>query len=243
MKNRNLIGTVPTGLIALFLSISTIASKAIESFESVQVVDSTLPDYPVRLAYEGIYSGSARLIVSVNESGNLTDVFVESYTHSEFGRLAERYIQRWTFQPAKLNGEPIQSVKPIDFHFDDKRGVYSIGAPEGLSALFYSGNNLNFKTVYSPAELDSGLDPIEMPQPLYPEDYKHSNVDGYATIMFYVDEKGRVRMPHATDYSESIFGESALHSVKQWRFKPPLIKDKPVSVLVEQRFNFKGSSG
>lgn len=229
------------GLFALPLL--SLKNHAVENFESAKVLETALPEYPVRLAYEGIYSGGARLIVSVDESGKLTDVFTESYSHSEFGRLAERYIKRWTFQPAKLNGEPIASIKPIDFHFDDKRGVYSIGAPEALSILFYSGDNLDSKTVYSANDLDDGLESIEMPLPLYPEDFKQSDVDGHATIMFYVDEKGRVRMPHTTDYSEAVFGESALFSVKQWRFRPPIMKGKAVCVLVKQRFNFKASSG
>ena len=60
--------------------------------------------------------------------------------------------------------------------------------------------------------------------------------------MFYIDERGRVRMPHATDYSHELFGESALVTVRQWRFKPPRLNGKPVAILAEQRFNFKGSS-
>ena len=227
----------------LVTSVMTLQTDGVENFESAQVVDTALPDYPVRLAYEGIYSGGARLIVRINETGELIDVFVESYTDSEFGRLAERYIERWTFLPAKLNGEPITSIKPIDFHFDDKRGVYSVGAPEALTALLYTGNNQDAKRVYSPRELDNELEPIEMTQPLYPEDLKRTGIDGSATIMFYVDERGRVRMPHATEYSQNIFGESALHSVTQWKFEPPRLKGKPVSVLVKQKFNFKGTSG
>ncbi|QXD25264.1 energy transducer TonB [Opitutia bacterium ISCC 51] len=142
-----------------------------------------------------------------------------------------------------MNGEPITSIKTIDFHFDDKRGVYSVGGPESLTALLYTGNNQDAKRTYSPGDLDKELEPIEMPAPLYPEDPKHSGVDGSATLMFYVDERGRVRMPHVTEYSQSIFGESALQSVKQWRFESPVIDGKKVSVLVKQRFDFKGASG
>lgn len=231
------------GLVSSVIVLMAQSAVGVENFESAQVVDTSVPEYPVRLAYEGIYSGGARLIVGIDETGELTDVFVESYSHSEFGRLAERYIQRWTFLPAKLNGEPITSIKPIDFHFDDKRGVYSVGGPESLTALLYTGNNQDAKRTYSPGDLDKELEPIEIPAPLYPEDLKHSGVDGSATLMFYVDERGRVRMPHVTEYSQNIFGESALHSVKQWRFESPVIDGKKVSVLVKQRFDFKGASG
>ena len=242
MKLRICSACISAGLIAFGFIVGPPAMAEIENFESVRVIDSSLPEYPVRLAYEGIYQGGARLIVSIDETGKLTDVFIESYSHSEFGRLAERYIHRWSFQPAKLNGEPITSIKPIDFHFDDKRGVYSIGAPEALTALFYTGDTLDSKRIHSVEELDRDLEPIEMAQPLYPEVFKNSDMDGSATIEFYVDEKGHVRVPHTTEYTHGSFGETALVTVKEWKFKPPRVNGKPVSIHVRQTFNFKGMS-
>ncbi len=80
------------GLVSSVIVLMAQSAVGVENFESAQVVDTSVPKYPVRLAYEGIYNGGARLIVGIDETGELTDVFVESYSHSEFGRLAVRYI-------------------------------------------------------------------------------------------------------------------------------------------------------
>ena len=241
MKSRTWNIGVSSGLISIFLALSPLNASEVENFESLEVLNTVLPEYPVRLAYEGIYAGSARLVISVDGSGKLTDVFEESYSHPEIGRLANKYIRKWTFRPAKLNGEPITSVKPIDFYFDDKRGVYSIGVPEAAASYFVFGDHLGSKRIYNAEELDRELEPVTMENALYPRALKDSGVDGMAVVTFYVDEKGRVRMPHTTDYSHISFGESALSTVKEWRFKPPTVNGKPVSIHVQQRFNFKGT--
>ena len=243
MKARICTVFIFAGLLSYFLALIPLPAAEIENFESLEITDSVLPEYPVRLAYEGIFNGRARVMISVDRTGQLTDVFMESYSHPEFGRLADNYIRKWAFKPAKLNGEPISSIKPVNFYFDDKRGVFSMGSPEAMASHFFVGNNREAKRIYGVQELDKQLEALEITQPLYPLEFKYSGIDGTATIMFYVDETGSVRMPYTTEYSHRSFGQTALGAVRKWKFKPPMVKGKPVSILVRQTFQFNGASG
>ncbi|MCZ6674088.1 MAG: energy transducer TonB, partial [Verrucomicrobia bacterium] len=225
-------------LVSFCMAVAPGVVIGIENFESLKVLEMVLPSYPMKMTFEGIYEGSARVIINVDETGELVDVYQESYTHPEFGRLADKYIRLWTFQPAKLNGEPITAIKPVDFNFDDKRGVYSVGIQAAMGSNMNFGRSANSKRVYSPEELDENLEPIEMVQPPFPEEFRNTDIEGTATVLFYIDETGKTRMPHVTEYSHMDFGTSALLAVENWKFKPPLVRGKPVSIMVSQKFNF-----
>jgi len=225
-------------LVSICIVVIPEIATGIENFESLKVLDTVVPSYPLRMTYEGIYDGSARVIINVDETGKLYDVYLESYTHPEFGRLAEEYIKRWTFQPAKLNGEPITVVKPIDFNFDDRRGVYALGIQEAVASKLNFSRHAKSKRVYDHDELDNGLEPIVMIQPLYPEEFKDTDIVGNAIVLLYVDETGTPRMSHLTDYSHRSFGQTALMAIDTWRFKPPTVNGKPASIMVRQQFDF-----
>jgi len=190
------------------------------------------------MIFEGIYDGSAQVVVHVNEMGELEDVYLAAFTHPEFGRLAEKYIWKWTFQPAKLNGEPLTVIKSFNFNFEDKQGVYAVGIQEAVADKFNYGRLAKSKRIYSPRELDEIPVPIKMTTPLFPQEFKGQGVLGSATGIFYINSDGSVRMPHVTEYSHDGFGHTALLAVKEWKFQPPMSRGKPVAILARQEFSF-----
>ncbi|MDB2499314.1 energy transducer TonB [bacterium] len=193
-------------LILVNFGLSNISS-AVENFESLEVIHSVLPAYPTGITFEGIFDGSAQVVVNVNELGEVEDVYLASYTHSLFGQFAAEYIQKWKFKPAKLNGEPLSVIKPFDFEFEDRRGVFAMGIREAAASKLRFSNFVNEKRIYSPIELDGIPEPISMKQPYYPEEFKGQGVKGSATVLFYIDEEGNIRMPHVTEYSHENFGK------------------------------------
>jgi len=233
--------TMRSFLVGLLLALVPALVSGIENFESLKVLTTKLPSYPYKMTLEGVYDGTAQVIVNVNEKGELEDVYLSAYSHPEFGRLAEKYVKLWTFQPAKLNGEPLSVIKPIDFSFEDRRGVFSLGIQEAVAAKLNFARFAGSKRIYSPKELDEIPVPLEIVTPLFPEEFKGQGVEGSATVIFYIDEEGEIRMPHVTEYSHASFGETALMAIEKWKFRPPLVRGKPVSIMVRQKFNFAES--
>ena len=225
-------------LLALFIGLFASTVVAVENFESPQIISSKLPNYPLGLTMEGVYDGKARVVVSVNDEGLVDDVYIEAFTHPTFGKLADKYIRLWTFKPAKLNGEPISVIKVFEFDFEDKRGVYAAGIMESSAEKFNWGRFSKSKRIYSRKELDQFPIPVNMGKPLYPEEFRGKRVEGSATVLFYIDEEGDVRMPHVTEYSHQNFAKVALHAVEKWKFQPLKVNGKAVTILVRQEFNF-----
>lgn len=213
-------------------------TSGIDNFESLKVIKTVLPAYPRSIIYEGIYDGSAQVVIHVNEMGELKDVFLAAFTHPEFGRMAEEYIWKWTFQPAKLNGEPIPVIKSYNFRYEDKQGVYAGGMMVSVADKLNYGRFAKSKRIYSPSELDEIPLPIHMTTPEFPEEFRGQNIIAKATVIFYIDADGTTRMPHVTESSHDGFGQTALLAVKEWKFQPPMARGKPVAILARQEFKF-----
>jgi len=80
--------------------------------------------------------------------------------------------------------------------------------------------------------------PMIQVEPQYPNEYRHSGVDGWAIIEFIVTDKGNVIRPRVYQSSHRAFGEEAIKAVRKWRFTAGKIDGDPVMVRVHQRLNF-----
>ena len=75
------------------------------------------PPYPPQLEEEGV-SGTVRLRVMVEANGKPSSVEVVSATHPLFARSAEKTVrERYTFTPAKRNGQPIRASYTFTLRF------------------------------------------------------------------------------------------------------------------------------
>ena len=212
----------------------------VENFESLKIIQTTHPSYPMRLTQIGLYEGYVRLLIAVDYMGEINDVFIEEYTHETFAELARESVWQWKYVPAKVNGEPTTVVKALDFRFEDRTGLHSVDIMAAAADKLGLNRMYGKKRVYSIKDLDEVPEPIEVVKPKYPMEFKDEGVEGAASVMFYIDEEGRVRMPHISEFTHQEFAELALVAVKQWKFKPPIRHGKPVSIMVSQPFNFVG---
>lgn len=100
-----------------------------------------------------------------------------------------------------------------------------------------------------PAQTEFSLDRVDQQprivartRPDYPYRARRRNISGQVVLKFLVDTQGRVtRVSVISAEPEGVFEESAREAVSKWRFKPGLIKGKPVKtwVRVPIRFKFK----
>ena len=225
-----------------FLLVALIPGFAwgVDNFESLKIIQTTHPNYPMRLTQMGLYEGHVRLLIAVDYMGELSDVFVEEYTHETFAEIARETVWQWDYIPAKVNGEPTTVVKALDFRFEDRTGLHSVDIIASAADKLGLNRMYGKKRVYRPEDLDSIPEPIEVVKPKYPLEFKEEGVRGEVSVLFYIDEEGRVRMPHIAEYTHEEFAQLALVAVRQWKFNPPIRRGKPVSILVRQPFSFLG---
>jgi TonB family protein len=192
--------------------------------------------YPPSMLYEAIYSGEARIAISVDAEGKLSDYLVIAYTHEEFAKVAVLALKRWRYQPALVRGEGRASRAEIVFEFKDK-GVIVQSLPGALERRMILGG-LPDRYAYAPclvSELDETPLLLERVKPVVKGDGKPHTV----AVEFYIDEEGRARMPAVERHSmDDHYAAAAVMAVEQWRFAPPLRKGRPVLVRAQQVFTF-----
>jgi TonB family protein len=192
--------------------------------------------YPSSMLYQAIYSGEARVVISVDEKGMLTDYLVTGYTEEEFAKAAVMAIKRWKYQPALVRGEPRLSRAEVIFEFRD-RGVIVSSLPGAMVQRVLS-SAYGQRYAYAPCQLRE-LDQIPTPIHVVSPAIEASKTAHEVTVGFFIDEEGKVRMPAVNRSSaDDYYAAAAVAAVEQWRFNPPLRKGRPVLVYAEQVFNY-----
>ncbi len=74
------------------------------------------PVYPFQFKREGI-EGSVRLIIIIDEKGNVIDAKIQRASHKEFIKPAVDAILQWKFEPGTKNGRAVKvrRIQPISF--------------------------------------------------------------------------------------------------------------------------------
>ncbi len=84
---------------------------------------------------------------------------------------------------------------------------------------------------------------VQVP-PVYPQELRRKGLAGFAQVEFIVDRDGDVRDARVIRTNAPAFGDAALASVTQWKFKPGRKQGRPVNVrmTVPIIFNFNDDS-
>ncbi|MBK1815908.1 energy transducer TonB [Luteolibacter yonseiensis] len=79
---------------------------------------------------------------------------------------------------------------------------------------------------------------ILMSQPRYPAALKEKKIEGFAKLVFVVDENGAVVSAKVKNASRPEFGLAAVQSVLRWRYLPMKRNNVPVRMTFTQTFDF-----
>jgi TonB family protein len=204
----------------------------------LRVKQTTLPVFPRSLLQEGVTGGWARVVIDVDVTGSLSDYLVVEHTRPEFGEAAVGAIRRWEFLPMLIRGQPTASQVAVGFRYEARGVVVDITHGTDVSRLWMQNAR---DTVYRPKTLRE-LDGIPVPQgwvdPAYSADLEKRGIVGSATIEFYIDEKGAVRMPAIVRADFPELGQLLADAVRQWKFEPPTQRGRPVLVHASQTVVF-----
>ncbi len=154
---------------------------------------------------------------SINEKG----IFILYDYNKKFTELILPVIEKWSFIPAKLNGEPVKSKKTIRANFLLKDGK--------LVETNYE--NTYFVSVEQMPEPIEGFYAIQK-RIKYTKAAIRSGIEGKIYVLAYINSKGIVTKAKIIKGLGYGLDESALKAVKATKFKPGKRKGKPVNVQV-----------
>ncbi|MBI5381857.1 MAG: energy transducer TonB [Opitutae bacterium] len=228
----------------LFLGLACVnaqAELAMPQFtrQSVKIIQTVQPVFPLGVHELGYLHGDARVAISVDQTGRLTDHLVVEYSHPKFAQAAVEAIKQWRFEPALINGEPVSVRTEISINFEMSGVVISYDNNSYIEK--YSNTVFRDAIAYRPCsmkEIDRIPTPLQAVKPYYSDDLAKQGIKGEVTVEFYIDETGALRLPAVLQSAHPALANLAMSALMQWKFEPPTRKGKPVLVRAKQVFNF-----
>jgi periplasmic protein TonB len=93
------------------------------------------------------------------------------------------------------------------------------------------------------SELEKRPEAVTEIAPVYPSELRKSKIEGVVTLMFVINEEGRVEDPRVENSSRPEFEKPALDAIRKWRFRPGMKDGQSVRTYVKRPFRFRVTSG
>lgn len=196
------------------------------------------PRFPSLAETESIFEGTITVLVDLDDKGTVTDFLPLTASSRYLLEPVSQVIYDWQFKPAQRGAVPARVIKEIEISFQ-REGLLVVSASSNITRLFAGGVPQRVNYVVQMSDLDQLPTPIDLVRPSRFRNMTAEQMNGRVVFDFFIDEKGRVRMPIVVDLEgDFLLAESAAIALQQWRFEPPLKKGRPVTVRARQEFVF-----
>jgi protein TonB len=89
------------------------------------------------------------------------------------------------------------------------------------------------------ADLEKRPEPVSQAAPAYPPELRKARIEGTVTLLFVLDENGRVEEPRIENSSRAEFEKPALDAIKKWRFRPGMKDGQAVRTYIRIPMRFR----
>jgi protein TonB len=93
------------------------------------------------------------------------------------------------------------------------------------------------------AELEKRPEAVSQVAPTYPEALRKAKVEGVVTLIFVLDETGKVEDPRVENSTRSEFEKPALDAIRKWRFSPGQKDGQAVRTYIRVPLRFRVTTG
>ncbi|MGH9354301.1 MAG: energy transducer TonB [Terriglobia bacterium] len=192
-------------------------------FEPVKVVSTTPTTYPIA----SVASGTVILEAAVGKSGKIENIRVVHGILS-LTEPAERSLQEWKLEPARIDGKPVEAALVTAFTFT-RYGLNSSIWKAGEPGSQEKGQSLPIEPVKV----------ISTTPAWYPV---AGTVTGTVILKVSVDESGAIKNIEVM-HGIASFTRVATSTVRQWKFAPAEYSGKPItsSMIASFVFAFSGT--
>jgi protein TonB len=136
----------------------------------------------------------------------------------------------------KLEAEPEElSLSQLELALNPSGGAF--GGADFAIQLSTSGGGGDGDEGFSLGELDQKPRPIYYPSPQLDASAR-SKTPGSCTVIFLVDERGRVEKAKVQSSTDPVFERPSLEAIRKWKFEPGQRGGKPATFSTRQSFTF-----
>ncbi len=229
--------------VVLLAPLSLLGATNEETFKQLGLTQYSEPVFPQAVMFDGMASGYVTLAFSRNAAGEPGDILVLETTHPRLAEAAVEAVRNWRFQPSN-NADDLKSrTLRIGFKLQGIV-VFPLGKDNPLSSGKEEGGLKLAASVRVPQlqALAQAPKALAQPMPAYPAALRSRAVEGTASVRFYVDEGGHVRLPEVIAATAPEFADAALAAVAQWRYEPPQDRGRSIVASDHWAFQFKANN-
>jgi len=203
-----------------------------------RVKNVALGVYPFEQLQKGI-GAKVTVLFAVRPDGKVKFSDEKDQVLSDFDRAARAMVEEFEFVPASKDGKPNWGMLKIEVNFErnSEQVVVSDSARRILREL-----QKKDPAIFRINEVDQKPESLSRRAPIFPSELLEKAEEGKAMIEFFIDEAGKVQLPHVVSSSHPSFGYAAAQAASQWQFKPLTRSGKPVIVRAQVPFVFGASS-
>ncbi len=96
---------------------------------------------------------------------------------------------------------------------------------------------------FDASELEKRPEAVSQVAPAYPPELRKAKIEGLVTLVFVLNEDGRVEEPRIENSSRPEFEKPALEAIRKWRFRPGMKDGQAVRTFVRIPMRFRVASG
>ena len=96
---------------------------------------------------------------------------------------------------------------------------------------------------FNVADLEKRPEAVSQVAPAYPAELKKAKVEGVVTLLFVLDETGRVEDPRVENSTRPEFEKPALDAIRKWRYSPGMKDGQAVRTYIKVPIRFKMPTG
>ncbi len=236
---------LPLWLACLALASGLVAREPTldEAIRQLHLSKFVMPEFPEMVRLAGDTKGVVVVAVGRDAEGRVTDVLVLNSTNASLSQSVVSAVGQWRFARPAYRASPDRPIVPIVRFLFNTGGVTFVSLPpHGAAAKpdIQSNPPMIFPTV---ASLDSSSTPVEQTLPKFSGAILDRLPAGTATVKFFVDEHGRVRVPIVLESTTPEYADAAVASIEQWRYEPPRLAGRPTIAIETATFHFRPTRG
>jgi periplasmic protein TonB len=149
-------------------------------------------------------------------------------------------------KPPEAAPEPqlAEATQQIPISADLEVALGSGGALAGMGELrsLTAAETIKDDT-FNVTDLEKRPEAVSQVAPAYPAELRKAKVEGVVTLVFVLDETGRVEDPRVENSSRPEFEKPALDAIRKWRFSPGQKDGQPVRTYIRIPMRFRVTSG
>jgi outer membrane biosynthesis protein TonB len=229
--------------LASFLLVSVLYAQTTDnasSIEKLRLSKFVMPEFPDSLRLMGTSSGVVTVAIGRDAEGFVNDVLVLDSTEVKLTRSTVDAVKQWKFTLPSNVQSPSRPIVPIVRFFFGIKGVIMVPTSGSLSGRDRGPDRPDNAPVVLPtfADLDQVPKPIKSPPPKFSGTSVTHLDGGTATVKYFVDENGKVRVPIVLECSAPELGLAALAALEQWTYEPPRVAGHPTIAIETSTIRF-----